>query len=132
MCIQVITDAICTDADLYSDKTLPVLAKQIRNQLVPAQDEGGGPNSVDNLPLSAVEIAIQLILTRTNYGLDAPELGMKVPAAVAVWRWEVKTEYWQWLPKNSQDKALQRQQERIQVCYLITSILFLDIYTATG
>ena len=39
--------------------------------------------------LSLVENAIKADLMRNTYGLYAP-LGVKIPAAVGVWRWEVR------------------------------------------
>ena len=74
------------------------------------------------LPISLIEKSIDEILVRRNYGLEAP-LGVKLPAAVSVWRWEVRSEYWDWLPKNSREKAESRQAERTQV-----SVFLLDTY----
>lgn len=53
-------------------------------------------------------------MSRNNYGLDAAN-GAKVPAALCVWRWEVKEEHRDWLPKNGRDKAELRMAERVQV-----------------
>lgn len=54
-------------------------------------------------------------MNRNNYGLDAPPGGGKVPAALCVWRWEVKEEHHEWLPKASREKADARSAERVQV-----------------
>jgi chromatin assembly factor 1 subunit A len=72
------------------------------------------------LPISLIEKAIDEILVRRNYGLEAP-LGVKLPPAVTVWRWEVRSEHWDWLPKNSREKAESRQLERTQVSVLLVS-----------
>jgi len=53
-------------------------------------------------------------MQRNNYGLDCND-GGKVPAALCVWRWEVKEQFRDWLPKNGREKAESRQAERIQV-----------------
>ena len=63
------------------------------------------------LTQSVVEAAINLILDRHNYGIDAP-LGVKVPASAAVWRWEVKDSFKDWLPKSGREKAEIRLEER--------------------
>ncbi len=47
----------------------------------------------------------------------------KLPASLCVWRWEVKNEYWDWLPKAGQAKAESRLAERVQV-----RILFVSLY----
>lgn len=67
------------------------------------------------LPLQVVEQAIKSVLSRNNYGLEAPN-GSKVPAAVCVWRWEVKENHRDWLPKSVRKKAGVRLSERVQVC----------------
>lgn len=100
-----------------SDKTLPALCKHIHQELLPTLDEEDDTDitiaTTTALPLSAVEKAIEQVLTRNNYGLDAP-LVSKIPAAVCVWRWETRSEHMDWLPKNSKDKAETRRLERIQ------------------
>ena len=105
---------------LFSDKTAAVLAKHIRSELLPAQDEDdddincGSANVSASLPLPVLEAAIKSVLSRNNYGLDAPP-GGKLPATLCVWRWEVKEEHRGWLPKGVRDKADGRLAERIQV-----------------
>ncbi|KAF9533495.1 hypothetical protein CPB83DRAFT_880065 [Crepidotus variabilis] len=99
-----------------SDKTLPALVKHIHHELLPTVDDDDEQSSVvaiAALPVMVVEDVIKAVLTRNNYGLDAP-LGVKLPAAVCVWRWEVRPEYIGWLPKNSREKAEIRQTERVQ------------------
>lgn len=44
------------------------------------------------------------------------------PASLCVWRWEVKKEYWDWLPKAAQAKAESRLAERVQVRILLVSL----------
>ena len=60
-----------------------------------------------------MESAIKLILSRNNYGLDFGNA--KPPAAVSVWRWEVKDKYREWLPKAGREKAEARFAERVRV-----------------
>jgi len=102
-----------------------VLAKHIHHELLPTLDEDDEENSAvitaAALPINAVEDAIKSVLTRNNYGLDAP-LGVKLPAAVCVWRWEVRNEHTEWLPKNSREKAEARRAERVTVrCQFLLS-----------
>ncbi|TFK27333.1 hypothetical protein FA15DRAFT_635715 [Coprinopsis marcescibilis] len=99
-----------------SDKGATPLAKHIRQQLLPAQDEEDEEKSKEvgaALPQSAVELSITAILDRNNYGLDAPT-GSKLPTSLAVWRWEVKQQYLDWLPKAAREKAESRLEERKQ------------------
>ncbi len=100
-----------------SDKTLSALTKHIRQELLPTTDGDTVENSShisEALPLNVVEAAIKFIMNRNNYGLN-PLNGGKVPAAVCIWRWEVKEEFWDWLPKSGREKAEQRLAERVQV-----------------
>jgi chromatin assembly factor 1 subunit A len=121
------------DLILYhlSDKTITVLAKHIRNELLPAQDEdedninSGSADVSASLPLSTVEAVIKSILCRINYGLDAPH-GGKLPASLCVWRWEVKEEHRGWLPKAAREKADGRLAERVQV-----GTIFLELLAAS-
>jgi chromatin assembly factor 1 subunit A len=62
-----------------------------------------------------IEAALTSVATRVNYGLDSSTTGGKVPAAFCIWRWEVKPEYRDWLPKAIKDKAEGRILERKQV-----------------
>lgn len=92
--------------------------KHIHHELMPTQDEDEEfsnitPSSLA-LPINVVEAAIKDVVSRNNYGLDGL-CGGKAPAAVCVWRWEVKDEYRDWLPKNAREKADSRQAERAQV-----------------
>lgn len=96
-------------------------------QLLPTEDEdeddGSTPTPASTaLPLTVVEGCIKLILTRNNYGLDAIN-GAKPPAAVCIWRWEVKECLRDWLPKNAREKAELRLAERLQVCSSFIVIL---------
>ena len=102
-----------------SDKGLVPLARQIRSILLPGPGEVEDAHRLSlesNLPLAAVEQAIKMVMTRVNYGLDAP-LGQKLPAVVCVWRWEVQDAYRDWLPKSARDSADARLAERAQVCH---------------
>ncbi|CAA7265402.1 unnamed protein product [Cyclocybe aegerita] len=100
-----------------SDKTLSALTKHIHQELLPTiddEDDESLASAISGaLPMNVVENAIKNILIRNNYGLDVP-LGVKLPAAVCVWRWEVRSENWAWLPKNSREKVEARLAERIQ------------------
>jgi len=102
-----------------------MLAKHIHHELLPTLDDEERPASViaAALPLTAVEDAIKSVLVRNNYGLEAP-LGVRLPAALSVWRWEVRSEYLDWLPKNSREKAEARLTDRIQVIFKRLSLLF--------
>ncbi|KAF6764704.1 CoCAF-1 [Ephemerocybe angulata] len=97
-----------------SDKGLGPLAKHIRQELLPVQDDEDTEKTAKAnaiLPQPVVEAAINSVLNRNNYGLDVP-LGVKLPATLAVWRWEVKDSYWEWLPKGGKEKAEARLEER--------------------
>ena len=109
---------------IFSDKTLPTLSKHIHHELLPTLDDDEAKEFATSmsaaLPINLIEKSIDEILVRRNYGLEAP-LGVKLPAAVSVWRWEVRSEYWDWLPKNSREKAESRQAERTQVSVFLLS-----------
>lgn len=85
---------------------------------MPTQDEDEEQDNSSSvlaaLPLSTVEAAIKSVVQRNNYGLDGID-GAKAPAAVCVWRWEVKEQHRDWLPKNAREKAEVRVAERVQV-----------------
>jgi chromatin assembly factor 1 subunit A len=102
---------------ICSDKTLPALTKHIHQELLPTIDEDEDADiasaTTAALPPSLVEKAIEDVLVRNNYGIDAP-LGVKLPAAVCVWRWETRSQHMAWLPKNSREKAETRHTERLQ------------------
>lgn len=102
---------------ICSDKTLSGLTKHIHQELLPTIDEDDDANITSAitsaLPPSLVEKAIEEVLIRNNYGIDAA-LGVKLPAAVCVWRWETRSEHMAWLPKNSREKAETRHAERLQ------------------
>lgn len=97
---------------------MAALGKHIHHELLPTldDDEDNDVTSATSaaLPINLVETAIQQVLIRNNYGIDVP-LGVKQPAAISVWRWEVRPEHLDWLPKNSKEKAEARLGERIQV-----------------
>ncbi|KAF8136408.1 chromatin assembly factor 1 subunit A-domain-containing protein [Boletus edulis] len=99
-----------------SDKGIVPLARQIRSNLLPGSgevEEAHRLNLESHLPLSVVEHAIKTVMTRVNYGLDAP-LGQRLPAAVCVWRWEVQDTHKDWLPKSARENVEARLAERIQ------------------
>ncbi|KAF7295073.1 hypothetical protein MIND_01045600 [Mycena indigotica] len=96
-----------------SDKTLSALCKHLLQELVPAQDEDGVAATTPPLTTAVLEPTIKSIASRNNYGLDGLP-GVKAPAAVCVWRWEVRPCHLEWLPKNSREKAEARIAERVQ------------------
>ncbi|KAJ7172649.1 chromatin assembly factor 1 subunit A-domain-containing protein [Mycena filopes] len=96
-----------------SDKTVSALSKHILQELLPVQDEDDEQNLPPPLTLPVVESGIKSVANRNNYGLDGIP-GVKAPAAVCVWRWEVKPAHLDWLPKNARDKAENRIAERVQ------------------
>ena len=106
-----------------SEKTVSALAKHIQQELLPAHDEDDEESCREiqaTLPLDAIEKAVKAIAKRVNYGLDVSRmtdapLGARIPVAWQIWRWEVKDEHWDWLPKASREKALARHTERQQV-----------------
>lgn len=108
---------LLTSPPICSDKTLSALTKHIHQELLPTIDEDEDADiasaTTAALPPSLVEKAIEDVLVRNNYGIDAP-LGVKLPAAVCVWRWETRSEHMAWLPKNSREKAETRHTERLQ------------------
>ncbi|EIW84959.1 hypothetical protein CONPUDRAFT_149822 [Coniophora puteana RWD-64-598 SS2] len=103
-----------------SDKTIAPLVKQIRSELLPAEEGANGQSSAA-LPPSTVENAVKEILVRSNYGIDGP-LGQKLPATICVWRWEVRDEYKDWLPKSALEKAEARHAERVQAKQELASV----------
>ena len=106
-----------------SEKTLTALSKHIQQELLPAQDEDDEEACKEvqaALPIEVVESAVKGLAMRVNYGLDISRIpnaptGGRIPSAWQVWRWEVKDEYREWLPKASREKALLRLAERQQV-----------------
>ncbi|KAL4077340.1 chromatin assembly factor 1 subunit A-domain-containing protein [Scleroderma yunnanense] len=99
-----------------SDKTVVALAKQIRSILLPGQGEGDETFRISLescLPLPVVEHAIKMVMTRINYGLECPS-GLKSPASICVWRWEVQDAFKDWLPKSARETAEARTAERVQ------------------
>ncbi|KAF8831498.1 hypothetical protein HHX47_DHR1000511 [Lentinula edodes] len=99
-----------------SDKTLSALAKHLHSQLLPPDDDGDEGDAHSRallLPSSIIEVAIQTVAQRNNYGIET-DLGVKAPASTCVWRWEVRESYRHWLPKNAQEKASNRLAERVK------------------
>lgn len=102
---------------LNSDKSLQALSKHVQHELLPAQDDDDETSKTSLLPLKteAVEQAIKSIASRNDYGLECIPGEGKVPAALHIWRWEVKDEFRNWLPKAAREKAEVRLAERCQV-----------------
>jgi hypothetical protein len=116
-----------------SDKTLTGLTKFIRQQLLPESFVDGNdetfPSTIDLLPLSIVENAIQSVAERVNYGVEPNQLGnaaSKVPAALCMWRWEVKDHAS--FPKQIRDKIESRRLERVAA--KMELVIILDALTA--
>ncbi|PBK96692.1 hypothetical protein ARMGADRAFT_988685 [Armillaria gallica] len=95
-----------------SDKSLQVLAKHIKQELLPVQDDDDRDVSA-LLPVTAVEAVIKSTMNRNNYGLDALP-GVKLPSSSCVWRWETKEQYKDWLPKAVREKTEARIAERVE------------------
>ncbi|KAK0503100.1 chromatin assembly factor 1 subunit A-domain-containing protein [Armillaria luteobubalina] len=95
-----------------SDKSLQVLAKHVKQELLPVQDDDDRDVSA-LLPVTAVEAVIQSTMNRNNYGLDAFP-GVKLPSSSCVWRWETKEQYKDWLPKAVREKTEARVAERVE------------------
>ncbi|KIY51040.1 hypothetical protein FISHEDRAFT_38332, partial [Fistulina hepatica ATCC 64428] len=100
-----------------SDRSLHILAKYIIALLMPdkeeEEDDGESQHALPSVTHNAIENAIQTVANRVNYGLDAPE-NCKAPTAVCIWRWEIRDQFRQYLPKNVRDKAEHRLSERVQ------------------
>lgn len=112
-----------------SDKSLPELAKTIRSRLVPeaelgssdAESSAASTGSKEKISLSAIQAAINVVAERANYGIDhsaiasqssssASDQAAPIPAALQLWRWEVKNS--NMLPPEFLDKLTERQSER--------------------
>lgn len=66
--------------------------------------------------MDVIEKSVKSVAARTNYGLDSIHAANgRIPAAWQIWRWEVKEEHRDWLPKATYEKALTRLTEREQV-----------------
>ncbi|GJE86884.1 CAF1A domain-containing protein [Phanerochaete sordida] len=106
-----------------SDKTIAGLSKHIQQELLPAQDEDDEEACKEiqsALSLDVIEKSVKAVAVRTNYGLDVTRIpnapvSAKIPVAWQVWRWEVKEEFREWLPKAFREKALARLAERKQI-----------------
>lgn len=97
---------------LSSDKTIAGLSKYMQQELAP--DDGDDVDcSVSILPLSVIEDVVKMLATRVNYGIESALT--KTPAALCVWRWELKQEYLCFLPRVSREKVEARLADRIQV-----------------
>lgn len=94
-----------------SDKTISALSKHIQQELAP-DDEDDINCSASILPLSVIEDVVKLLASRINYGIESSLT--KTPAALCVWRWELKQEYLGFLPKVSREKVDARRLDRIQ------------------
>lgn len=101
---------------LNSDKTLGSLARHIQAALEPEDLVTGNGDSTEQkkpqLTLVAIENAILTIAERRNYGVDW--LG-RPSASLSIWRWELKEQRMDWLPKSLRVKLESRIAERRQV-----------------
>ena len=64
------------------------------------------------VPAPTVECAINSVAERVNYGIDWTE---KTFASLSVWRWEIKDNRFDLLPKAAREKVELRLAERRQV-----------------
>lgn len=97
-----------------SDKTIGPLARHIQQSLTPEDlEEDEYANSLANpLTLPSIERAIQSVADRVNYGMDWVE---RTPASLSVWRWEVREDKREFLPRASRERLESRISERLQV-----------------
>jgi chromatin assembly factor 1 subunit A len=49
--------------------------------------------------------------------------GGRTPASLAIWRWEIKAKYRDWLPKGIREKADARLAERVEVGFSVSVII---------
>ncbi|KAI0303427.1 hypothetical protein B0F90DRAFT_1371375 [Multifurca ochricompacta] len=92
-----------------SDKTIIALSKYIQQELAP--DNGDDADClVPTLALSAIEDVVKLLATRVNYGIETSLA--KTPAALCIWRWELKPEFIDFLPRISREKVETRLVDR--------------------
>jgi chromatin assembly factor 1 subunit A len=89
------------------------LSKHIQQELAPDDEDDINCSASTILPLSAIEDVVKLLSNRINYGIESSHT--KTPAALCVWRWELKQEYLGFLPKVSREKVDARRGDRIQV-----------------
>ncbi|KZT44152.1 hypothetical protein SISSUDRAFT_1115956 [Sistotremastrum suecicum HHB10207 ss-3] len=96
-----------------SDKGITPLVKAIKHELAaeitPSTDPSGSITTSDKLPISTLERAVLSVAVRTNYGVE--DENIKIPAALCVWRWEVKDK--SMLPATVVEAAELRRNERI-------------------
>lgn len=113
---------------IFSDKSLTALAKHMQQELIPPSEDNEEDSKLSStksmLPLRIIEQAVKSVLSRNNYGLEALN-GLKTPAAVCVWRWEVKENHKNWLPKSVREKAEARLLERMRVCNVIVILILM-------
>jgi chromatin assembly factor 1 subunit A len=88
--------------------------KQLQKHLIPGDDTSSDP-AVALLPGPVLESAVTSLASRVNYGVDVSPTGGKLPAALSIWRWEVKSDKRHWLPQSAKDKTEARIAERVQV-----------------
>ena len=96
----------------FSERIITALSKYIQQDLVP-DDEEDINNSASIPTLKAIEDVVKRLATRVNYGIES--FLSKTPAALCVWRWELKQEYLGFLPRVSREKVDARLADRIQV-----------------
>lgn len=96
----------------FSDRTITALSNYIQQGLIP-DDEEDSDNADSILPLNAIEDVVKRLATRVNYGIESSLA--KTPAALCVWRWELKQEYLGFLPRVSREKVDARLADRIRV-----------------
>ncbi|KAL6309063.1 hypothetical protein BKA93DRAFT_821888 [Sparassis latifolia] len=107
-----------------SDKTIQALSKHILSELLPTPDGDGDTSSgaTPALTVESVEKAIKAVATRNDFGLENVSGDRKIPSALHIWRWEVKQEFWDWLPKAAKEKVEVRSAERRQARKEVNSL----------
>ncbi|KAG1826950.1 uncharacterized protein BJ212DRAFT_1474155 [Suillus subaureus] len=93
-----------TDSEACAREGVTPLAKHIRSELLPSFDED------DDSSRESISVALPLI----DKLWPGWSIGYKLPPIVCVWRWEVKDDYRDWLPKSAKERAEARIAERVQ------------------
>lgn len=97
---------------IISDKSLASLTKHVQQVFTPEDHDDSERRPEAVVSGSAIESAISSVAERVNYGIDWIE---KITAPLSVWRWEVRNDRFDLLPKAARDKIESRLAERQQV-----------------
>ena len=88
------------------------LAKHVQEALQPEGMDGDINSSGASVSTTAIECAILHVCERVNYGIDWME---RTSAATSIWRWELKEQFYNMLPKASREKFESSLADRRQV-----------------